>query len=658
MNDPALAQALFLHQSNRLPEAEHLYVQVLDRQPNDPNALHLYGLLAHQTDRLDLAIQLLTKAAQLAPGISAFHVHLASALHAMGHLDQAIQVFSRAIELDPNDAAIHRNYAVLLASAGRVEEATEHFKTVIALNPDDPEGYYNLGTAFVSRNRFKEAIEYLERAVQLQPERAENYCNLGAAYRGLWKFDQAMIHYRRALELKPDYPDALYNLGAVHHALIDVPASIECYRKCLELRPNFHIAHSSLLLSMHYLAPLDVNAIHEESKTWDRRHAQPLRDQIAPHGNDRSTNRRLRIGYVSADFFQHSVAFFVEPILQHHDKSRFEIFCYSSTAKADATTRRLHSHAEHWRHIANVPDDRVAQIVRQDQIDILVDLSGHTSHNRLLTFARKPAPIQVTYLGYPNTTGLSTMDYRLTDPIADPAVPPARANETFYVEKLISLSRTGWCYLPAEEAPAPRPPPCLENGYVTFGSFNNLTKINQQLIVLWSRLLHDIPMSRLFLKSPTLDEPEVRQRVQDGFAGSGISLDRLELSGRIISHADHLSSYHKVDIALDAFPYNGTTTTCEALWMGVPVVALSGDHHISRVGKALLTHVGVCELVASTEEEYLMLAKQLAADPDRLRQIRSTLRERMRASSLCDAEAFTRDLENVYSQIWQRHLSP
>ncbi len=616
MSDPelqkALEQGLSLYQARRFAEAEQCFRSILARHPNDPNALHLYGLIARDTGRLDLAITLLRKAVAVAPDAAPFQLNLSMALRAAGQLDQAIAVLSRALQLDPRDPTIHRNYAILLATVGRVNDAIPHFQAVVDLKPDAAESYYNLGTAFVSTNRFPEAVKVLQRAVLLDPDRADAHCNLGAAYRGLWQFEPAITHYRRALELRPDYPDALYNLGAVYHSLNDLPATLDCYRKVLDLRPDFHVARSSLLLCMHYLAPLDPPAIYRQSQEFDRQHVQPLRSQIQPHPNDRSPGRRLRIGYVSPDFCHHSVAYFLEPILEHHDRTQFEIVCYSSTIKPDAITRRLHLHVEQWRQVPNVPDDRLAQLIRQDQIDILVDLSGHTSHNRMLTFARKPAPVQVTYLGYPDTTGVSTIDYRLTDPQADPADAP---DASLYAEKLLRLPRTAWCYRPSDDAPEPAAPPCLTSGHITFGSFNQFSKVNDHLIALWSRLLHALPDSRLFLKSPTLDEPPVRERILTAFAANNIPPERLDLAGRIISYRDHLACYHQVDLALDSFPYNGTTTTCEALWMGVPVVTLAGNHHVSRVGLALLTHIGLPELITRTEDGYLALAQELARDP-------------------------------------------
>jgi len=646
---PLLEAALRHHQSNQFAEAEKLYQQVLARSPNDSNALHLYGLLAHQTNRLDLAINMLGRAAQISSHIGPFHLHYASALHAAGRIDEAIVAMQRAAQLEPNDPAVRRNLAIALAQAGRVDEAIAHFQAVVDLRPQEAEGYYNLGTAYLSRSRYKDAALALRRAVDMEPDRAEGQCNLGAAYRALWKFDDAIRHYKRALELQPNYPDAWYNLGATYHALIRLPEAMDCYRKALELRPDFHIAHSSILLGMHYQVPFDARAIFEEAKRWDARHGVPRRTNAA-HANVRDPERRLRIGYVSADFFQHSVAFFLESILEHHDQTRFEVFCYSSTTQPDTTSKRLQTYVDHWRQVTNVPDERLVQMIRADAIDVLIDLSGHTSHNRMTVFAAKPAPVQVSYLGFPNTTGLSAIDYRLTDPVAD----PPREGDELYVEKLVRLPRTGWCYRPPVEAPEPAGLPAPTKGFVTFGSFNNLAKVNEGVIAAWAKILRSLPDSRLLIKSPTLEEASVKQRLLDAFSSQGIDPGRLEMIGRIIGYHDHLSKYHQVDLSLDAFAYNGTTTTCESLWMGVPVVTLAGDHHVSRVGLSLLTQVGLGELVARSEEEYVETAVMLARDLDRLTALREGLRERMTESSLCDAERFTREFEEALRGMWRK----
>jgi predicted O-linked N-acetylglucosamine transferase (SPINDLY family) len=471
-----------------------------------------------------------------------------------------------------------------------------------------------------------------------------------------------MKHYQRAVELKPDYPDALYNLGALHHALIEIPKSIEYYRKCLALKPDYRVAQSSLLLAMHYLVPFDQKAIYDESvRLWGGESPSPYpstsrglpRDPTGYRERGKEAGRRLRIGYVSADLFLHSVSFFIEPILEARDRSQFEVFVYSSVINPDATTRRLASYVDQWRDVAALSDERLAQMIRSDQIDILVDLSGHTSHNRMPAYALKPAPVQVTYLGYPNTTGLRAMDYRIADPVAD----PPGADDALYVEKLVRLPRTAWCYRPPADAPEVSELPAIRNGYVTFGSFNNLAKLNEPLIAAWCRLLEGVPGARLLIKSATLEHDSVRQRLIATFASHGIGEDRLQVLGRVVKYNEHLRWYNQVDLSLDTFPYNGTTTTCESLWMGAAVVTWAGDHHVSRVGKSLLMQVGLGEMITTSEAQYIERAVELARDTARIAELRATLRDRMRRSSLTDGAAMARDIEAAYLQMWQEALT-
>jgi predicted O-linked N-acetylglucosamine transferase (SPINDLY family) len=359
-------------------------------------------------------------------------------------------------------------------------------------------------------------------------------------------------------------------------------------------------------------------------------------------------DRRLRIGYVSPDFRAHSVASFLEPVLARHDTDNFDVVCYAQVAHPDRTTERLRQLAGHWRDTCAQSDEQVANMIRQDRIDILVDLAGHTRNNRLTVFTHRPAPIQLTYLGYPNTTGLPQIDYRLTDALADP--PEADALHT---ERLVRLPRGFLCYSAPQDAPAVSPLPATAVGHITFGSLNNLAKVNEQVVELWARVLHAVPGAQLLLKGKALCDQATAGRFVEMFARHRIPADRLRLASWAATRAQHLTTYAQVDIALDPFPYNGTTTTCEALWMGVPVVALAGDRHAARVGVSILTHVGLREFIATTPDDYVRTAAGLAADRARLVALRASLRRRMADSPLCDGAAFTRDIEATYRAMWE-----
>ena len=461
--------------------------------------------------------------------------------------------------------------------------------------------------------------------------------------------DQAIAHYERALSLKPDYALAHHNLGSALVLQGQMDQAIAHHERALSLRPDYVATHNSLLFTLNYASDREPLAVYAAHRDFARRWEAPLATLIPAHTNDRSPERRLRIGYVSSDFRQHSVGYFIEPVLAHHDHDRFEIFCYSNHLQEDKVTARLKSHADHWCRIIGLSDEQVAQRIRADQIDILIDLNGHTGGNRLLVFARKPAPLQVTWLGYPNTTGLSAMDYRLTDGFAD----PLGMTEHLHSEKLIRLPECFSCYRTAARG---------ARGSRTSGAgkgirdFRFLQQLGQDHPGGDGGLGADSASHPRLAFDPQEFRSERQHRattVRETFTELGVAPERLELLGRDRSHEAHLERYRSIDIGLDPFPYNGTTTTCEALWMGVPVVTLAGQTHAGRVGVSQLSNLGLTELIARTPEEYLATAVRLAADLEHLSSLRKELRARMAASPLTDGQRFTKNLEQAYLAMWQ-----
>ncbi len=453
--------------------------------------------------------------------------------------------------------------------------------------PPSAESLRQRAVALISFRRLEEAVHLLTRAISLRPKFAEAHRDLGGAMLRQGNLEGAIASLQRALQLRPGFAEAWGSLGDAYQLEGKISQAIRCYRRLLELVPRAAKVHSNMLLSMNYDPRFSAEEVFHEHLRWAERHADPHFRDIQPHTNDRTPNRRLMIGYVSPDFRRHSVNYFAEPILAGHYREDFHVTCYSDAIRPDGVTRDLASLSDDFRDTHAMNDEQLAAQVRADGIDILVDLSGHTGNNRLGTFARKPAPIQVTYLGYPNTTGLAAIDYRITDALADP---PGHS-EHFHSEQLVRLPATFLCYQPPPDSPDVGPLPCLKAGYVTFGCFNILAKITDEVMALWARILQDLPNSRLVLKgrSNALSAENRRQHVRDIFVNHGISPDRLELLGKEPSYAQHLTHYSRLDIVLDPFPYNGTTTTCEALWMGLPVVTLAGDRHVSRVGVSILT---------------------------------------------------------------------
>jgi protein O-GlcNAc transferase len=455
--------------------------------------------------------------------------------------------------------------------------------------------------------------------------------------------DEAVACFKQVLELKPNDWGALSNLAFAYFCQARLENAIACYHQALSADRSCVQAHDNLLFTLQYSPDYDAAAIFAECRRWNEQHAAPLARFIEPHTNDRTPHRRLRIGYVSPDFRNHVLAVFLLPLLESHDRQQFEIFCYSNVAAPDFVTARLQPLANAWRDIRALSDEQIAALIRRDEIDILIDLTVHGDSNRLLVFARKPAPVQVTWLGYPGTTGLATIDYRLTDPYLDP---PGHF-DTYYSEQSFRLTDTFWCYSSIAHTPV-SDLPALHNGYITFGSLNNLFKVNPGVLSLWARALQGVERSRLIMRAP---EGSSRQWVLDTLKLGGISADRIDFVGRQ-PRGRYLETYHRIDIALDTFPYNGHTTTLDALWMGLPVVTLIGQTVVGRAGYSQLTNLGVPELIAQSLEEYVHIATTLASDLDRLHRLRSTLRPQIERSPLMDSSRFTRNLEAAYRQLW------
>jgi protein O-GlcNAc transferase len=641
-----------LRDTGKLEEAIAEYRQAIALRPNYAEAHSNLGNAVKDAGRLDEAITAYREAIRHGPAYADAHVNIGNALKEKGQLDEAIAALRRAVALKPGDAAAHVNLADALRETGELDEAIDAGRRAIVLNVDLPEAHNNLGNALRDKGQLDEAIAAYARANSLDAGSAEFHGNLGAALRERGRLDQAVAALRRAIALKGDYAEAHGNLGNALRDLGQLDEAIAAYARAMEIRPGYAEAHSNLIYAMHFHPGYETQAIAEEHRRWNRQHAEPLGKFIKPLGNSRDRDRRLRVGYVSADFRRHSVSRFLLPLFRHHarighDHVAFEIICYSDVAKEDGVTASLRACADGWRKVVGYTDERVAEKIREDGIDILVDLAGHTAGNRLLVFARRAAPVQITYLGYPGTTGLPEMDFRLSDSFAD----PPGMTEALHSETLWRLPVCNWCYGEPDGLPAVRA--SRGNGPICFGTFNNFAKASPAVMELWAEILRAAPSSRLMIKSPATGEASVRRRTAEFFESRGVRAERLELRGLEADVRSHLEVYNQTDIALDTFPYHGTTTTCEAMSMGVPVVTLAGKSHVSRVGVSLLSCVGLAELIAQTGEEYVAIAVKLAKDLPRLADLRGTLRPRMCESPLMDAPKFAWNVEAAYRQMWQ-----
>jgi len=624
--------------------------QAIALNPGFPEAYNNLGNALCANGQLDEARAAYQQAIVLRPTYAEAHNNLGNALKERGQLDSAVRAYRQAIALNPDYPAARYNLGNALKDIGQLDEALAAYRQAIALKPNDAEAHNNLAVVLAGKGQFDLASSAYRQAIALKPDYAEAYSNLGDALRDKGRLEESIAAHRQAITLRPDFPEAHNNLG---NALMDggqLDEAVAAYRQAIALKPDFAIAHSNLVYTLHFHSTYDAKAIEEEHRCWNRRHAEPLAKFIQPHPNDRSPDRRLRVGYVSADFREHPVGRFLLPLLEHHDHRQFQVFCYSNTFKVDPLTARIRAQAQQWRQIVGQSDQDAAARIRADGIDILVDLSGHTAGNRLPVFARKPAPVQVSYLGYPGATGLTTIDYRLTDAWAD----PPESTDCFHSETVHRLPQSNWCFAQPASAGPVGPSPAIGRGDVTFGSFNNLAKVTESMLQVWARILLAVPNSRLILKAAGLASANSRDRICRQFVLQHIDPGRLILRGWEPTQATHLALHGEVDIALDTFPYHGTSTTCDALWMGVPVVTLAGQSHVSRVGLSLLSNIGLPELVATTVDEYVGVAVNLATDRDRLKRLRLTLRERMQNSPLMDSPTFARNLEAAYRQMWRK----
>jgi protein O-GlcNAc transferase len=609
--EKAMQTALEHHSAGRLSEADALYRQVLAENPGHADALHRLGLIAFQT----------------------------------GGNDAAIDLIRKAIAARPNDAAYHFNLANALYRRGDFDGASFSYSTAIQIRPDLLEACHNLGKLLREQGKLDQSAVVLLRALKINPNIAELHGALGLVYRQRSQLSDAIAEYTRAIELKPSIAGFQNNLGNVLKEQGKLDEAIACYDRGLALNPDDAAIHSNKIYTLHDHPSYDAPAILEQHRQWNLKHAKHLRPDIIQHPNDPSPDRRIRVGYVSPDFRNHPVGRFLLPLFDNHNHDAIEVFCYSDSPISGTVTTRLKAGADIWKSIVGRSHDQFARVVRDDHIDILVDLTMHMAHSRLLTFARKPAPVQVTYLAYCSTTGLDTIDYRLTDPYLDPPGP----GDANYTEKSIRLPHTYWCYEPLP-APDPTEPPSLTRGHITFGCLNNFCKVTTPALTAWRQLMQAIPRSRLILHTK---EGDHRQHLQNFFADAGIEAQRLTLVG-YQSADQYFQTYNEIDIALDPFPCAGGTTTCDALWMGVPVVTLAGQTAVGRSGLSILSNIGLPELVAKTVNQYIEIAKALATDPARLKTLRSELRSRMSASPLMDSAQFAIDIEQAYRMMWKQ----
>ncbi len=664
-----LRQAVSHHQAGRLKEAEQLYRAILKIQPAHPDANHNLGVLAGQVGQHAAGLPFLKTALAINPAQGQYALSYAEALLATGQMGEAQRVLQAAMRRGLNtpaakalrqkaEAAVLNapekktaptpaeiNQLGALFNAGRYAEVENQARLLLEQYPNSGFVWKMLGVSLEMQD--KEALPVMQKATELFPNDAETHNNLGNVLQALKQNDEAVASFRRALEIKPDFALAHYNLSNALLALGQLDDAAASYRRALEIKPDYADAHSNLLFCLSHSEATDARTLFAEHRRFGEQFESPLQANWPQHSNSRDPDRPLRVGFVSGDLRAHVVATFIEPVLARlADHPQLSLYAYYNHAVEDAVSQRLKLHLTHWRAIAVLSDEALTQKIQEDGIDILIDLSGHTALNRLPGFAHKPAPLQVSWIGYPGTTGLKAMDYYLADRFF---LPPGQFDDQF-TEKLVHMPAVA-TFLPFDDAPPVNALPALDNGYVTFGSFNRLSKLNPSVIALWSQLLRELPNARMVLGAmPQAGENDM---LIDWFAREGIARERLSFYSNC-PMKDFLYLHHQVDICLDAFPYSGGTTSCHALWMGVPTLTLTGNTPASRVGATWLNQVGLEAFVAHDKTEFVEKGLYWAGHLAELANIRDGLRVRFGQSALGQPDTVSAALESALRTMWQR----
>ncbi len=714
--EAALQLALQHYQQGHWAQAEALYRHILQQQPHHAEALNWLGVCRAQQDDNVQAIDYIKQAVQLEGRNADYQNNLGNLYLRQEDFAAAQVCFERALKSNPKFATAYLNLGVAYKEQQKLKEAVGVLRKAVKFAPQYSKAWYTLGSVYTQQKQLDAAQTAVQKALKLAPNNAEALTAMGNCYREKRQFERAIEYYQKALRIHPEFAEAYKHLAAAQARAEQYADALKSYQKALELKPQAEFACAvgvlfseklyqktaareyfklALELDDSYtdayngMAAIDVLrgqieqalAHYQRAKTLDAdnhvawlnigfilnytveerltvwQESQKLRTQYPsssfPATKARqqcSDKQRLRIGYLSHDFRDHSVAYFMQGIVAQHDQQHFEIFVYYRKQTEDSMSQYLRSLVEHWHHCSDWTHEQCVKQMRKDKLNILLDLGGLTHADLVTIFTQKPAPLQMAYLGYPGTTGLDCMDYRLVDEHTEP---PAYA-QAYSSERLLYFPHSYFCYQPPESMQhlAIAPPPMLRNGFITFGSFNNAAKISEPTIAAWSAILQQVTDSRLLLKTKIFDDSATQMLFQAHFARHGIAAERLIFQGVIVEKTEHFSFYQEIDIALDTYPYNGATTTCEALWMGVPVVSRCGQTHPSRMGLSILSTIGLADLVSDTADGFIRNALDLAHDPTRLQALRLQIRAQMQASPLMQAEAFTRHLEALYQQAW------
>ena len=648
--DAHVALGCVLEDLGKPNEAVTSYRRALALNPEYAEVHCNLGNTLRGIGELDDAIASYREALRIDPALADAHLNLGIALSGRNQFEQAIACYRRALELRPENADAHFALGITLKNRGQIEPALISLGKAVELDRNHVEAHINLADALRETGELDRALASYRNALEINPGHAIAHSNLGNALLDLRRYPEAMASYRRAIELDPDFAAAFSNLGSILKDIGEMSDALANTRRALELAPELTVSRSNLIFINNYLEDRSCQDVLREAQAFGQIVARKARPATA-WKNLPDPGRRLRIGFVSGDLRDHAVGHFIEGVLhalRANAADSLEVFAYPTSVSRDLVSERIKACCKGWRPVAGLTDEEVVSLVESDGIDILIDLSGHTAHNRLPVFAWKPAPVQVTWLGYLGTTGVSAIDYLIADEWTLP-----ESEEPNFTETILRLPETYLCFTP----PAANTPvselPAIKNGYVTFGCFNNLSKINDKVVAVWSRILQAVPDSRLFLKAKQFSDPAIQQSMRDRFAAHHINAKRLVLRSHV-ARSDYLVPYQEIDIALDPFPYPGITTTVESLWMGVPVLTLEGKSFISRQGVGLAMNAGLPSWIARDEDEYVELAARHAGDLDALSLVRAALRTRLSNSPILDSRRFATHFSTAMRAIWQR----
>jgi predicted O-linked N-acetylglucosamine transferase (SPINDLY family) len=644
----SLADANTHIENGRLEAAAAVYEKVLADAPETPEALYYSGMIAYERGDIDMALARLDRAIKVAPELGPLRADYGNVLRTLGRDADAVAQLEIALQLNPGDGASWLNLGLSKRALGDTATALDAVGRAIALLPPHAPAFNALGVVRRDAGNLAGAIEAFGRAAEIDPSSAESLSNLGMALHEAGRSDEALRALERAARANPAMAAVHVNFGTVYADTGDFESAEAAMARAVALDPGREEARGALLAMHHYHDNYTGEQLLVEAREWAKAAMATIKSPVPlAHANTRDPERRLRVGYLSPDFREHSCAHFLLPLFAGHDRAAVELFAYSVVEQPDQLTRKFEATVDRWLDGRRLSAVQLAECINTDRVDVLVDCAGLTRGNRLGTLAFRPAPVQITWLGFPGTTGLDAITYRITDALAD----PPGASDRQFSERLIRLPRPFLAWDPPPLNEAPRMP--SGDAPFTFASFNNGSKITASVAQTWADIVNAVPGSRLLLKSGWRRWPRAEQRVRELFAAAGLQPERLNLVDWVVDHREHFAGYDQVDIALDPFPYNGTTTTFEALWMGVPVIALAGERHSGRVGVSLLTAAGLSELIAADRQAYVAAAVALAHDRDRRAALRATIRDKVAASPLVDARGFARAMEAVYRDLWR-----